>query len=150
MLRQKKPFSIIQTYKTFWMAYNIIQIWMILSTFQFCIGENRLISSKFGWYFTTLANHYSHFEDLCGSQINHFLGSELQHNFMNLKLHSSCNKLSIIILATSAILHLSYHEEEGIHSLHTETKHTLQPRYKCSKTKWEGKYASIQITTAWI
>ena len=50
---------------------QIIQFRMISSTFQFYIGNNRHISSKFGWYITSLINH-PHLDDLCGSQIIHF------------------------------------------------------------------------------
>ena len=80
----------------FWMAYRIVQIWMvqiiqiqwmISSTFQFYSRESRHISSKFGWYFTTLTNH-PHFENLCGSQIIHFWKQNLPRPLVLVPLNS--------------------------------------------------------------
>ena len=51
----------------FRMAYRIIQISF---TFQFCRGESKHISSKFG-------QHWPNLEDLCGSRIFHFWNQTL-------------------------------------------------------------------------
>ena len=48
-----------------------VGICMYVHVYCVNIGNNRHISSKFGWYITLLANH-PQLDDLCGSQIIHF------------------------------------------------------------------------------